>query len=163
MADWLLDLVGPSKQPYKMFRRTICPGDEIASVCPSPPILVVYGFLHWVLILSVLCCWCVRAEQLPEASQDLVSGKTWERTNGTWQGTARHSWKAGHCSSGWNRKQGQKDLDGAQKVFYPLAFGNTGLQFFQPQISSPAQGQRSLGEGTALGLEWKNAPHTSRT
>lgn len=87
MADSLI-LWGLLNNLMKSFWRTIFPGDEIGNVYPSPPILMVYRLLHWVLILLVLSCWCVRAEQLPETYQDLASGKTWERANGTWQGTS---------------------------------------------------------------------------
>lgn len=78
---------------------------------------------------------------------------------------ARHFGKAGHCSRGWSRKQSQKDLNGAQKVFHPWLLGTQALllQLFQPQIFTPAQGQRSLGEGTVPGPCLKNAPHTTRT
>ena len=47
----------------------------------------------------------------------------------------RHSWKAGHWSSSWRRKQGQKEVTGAQKIIPPAGFENTG--FITPALPTP--------------------------
>lgn len=78
LSSWLLLFLTVGWILWDLLRSLVkCVGEPSVSdgISPSAPISMVYGLLHRGLSLPVFCCWCGRAEQLPEASQALVSGK----------------------------------------------------------------------------------------